>query len=79
MRLVDLSATIAPSPPEMPAALRTDIEYHGHAQGARDIEALLGVPPHLLRDGEGWAVETFTNLAFTTPPTSTRPGTTTRA
>ncbi len=62
MRLVDLSATIAPSPPETPAALRTDIEYHGHAQGARDIEALLGVPPHLLRDGEGWAVETFTNL-----------------
>ena len=28
----------------------------------RDIEALLGVPPRLLRDGEGWASEEFTPL-----------------
>jgi kynurenine formamidase len=62
MRLVDLSAPISPSPPELPAPLRTDIEYRDHAQGAEDVERLLGVPAHLLRDGEGWAVETFTNL-----------------
>jgi kynurenine formamidase len=59
---VDLSAPIAQGPPELPDALRTDIAYRDHAQGARDIEALLGVPPRLLRDGEGWAVETLDNF-----------------
>ena len=62
MRIVDLSAPIEPSPPETPEALRTDIEYSDHAEGAAQIEALLGVPARLLRDGEGWATETFTNL-----------------
>jgi len=59
---VDLSAPIAQGPRELPDALRTDIAYGDHAQGARDIEALLGVPPRLLRDGEGWAVETLNNF-----------------
>ena len=58
-RFVDLSAPIEPSPPELPDLLRTDIEYSGHAEGARTIEAMLGVKADLLRDGEGWAVETF--------------------
>jgi kynurenine formamidase len=62
VRLVDLSAPIRQSPPETPAPFRTDIEYSDHAQGAAQIEALLGVPARLLRDGEGWAVETFTRL-----------------
>jgi kynurenine formamidase len=62
MRFVDLSAPIAPSPPETPEPLRTDIEYQSHAEGAAQIEALLGVPARLLRDGEGWTTETFTNL-----------------
>jgi kynurenine formamidase len=62
MRLVDLSAPISQSPPETPDVLRTDIEYAGHAAGAAQIEGLLGVPARLLRDGEGWAVETFTRL-----------------
>jgi kynurenine formamidase len=61
-RFVDLSAPIAPSPPELPDALRTDLEFEDHAAGARAIEAMLGVGPELLRDGEGWAVETFTRL-----------------
>jgi kynurenine formamidase len=61
-RIVDLSAPIVASPPETPEALRTEIELRDHARGAKDIEALLGVPPHLLRDGEGWAVEEFTRL-----------------
>jgi kynurenine formamidase len=62
MPLVDLSAPIRQSPPETPEALRTDIEFSGHAEGAAQIETLLGVPPRLLRDGEGWATETFTRL-----------------
>jgi kynurenine formamidase len=62
MRFVDLSAPIEGSPPETPDALRTDIEFSGHAEGALQIEGLLGVPSRLLRDGEGWAVETFTRF-----------------
>jgi kynurenine formamidase len=61
-RFIDLSAPIAAGPPELPDALRTDVEYRDHAQGAKDIEELLGVPPRLLRDGEGWAVETLNNF-----------------
>jgi kynurenine formamidase len=62
VRLVDLSAPIRQSPPETPEVLRTDIEFSGHAEGAAMIESLLGVPADLLRDGEGWAVETFTRF-----------------
>jgi kynurenine formamidase len=60
--LIDLSAPIRSDPPELrdlPDPLRTEIEYEDHAQGAREIERLLGVGPELLRDGEGWATETF--------------------
>jgi len=59
---VDLSAPISQGPAELPDALRTDIAYRGHAQGAQDIEALFGVPPRLLRDDEGWALETLNNF-----------------
>jgi kynurenine formamidase len=62
VRLVDLSAPIRQSPPELPDALRTEIEFSGHAEGAAQIQALLGVPKRLLRDGEGWAVETLTRF-----------------
>lgn len=62
MPLVDLSAPIVASPPETPDALRTEIVFEDHEAGAAGIEALLGVPKHLLRDGEGWAVETFTRF-----------------
>ncbi|HEU4977592.1 MAG TPA: cyclase family protein [Solirubrobacteraceae bacterium] len=61
-RFVDLSAPITQSPPELPEPLRTEIEYRDHAQGAQHIEQMLGVPAELLRDGEGWAVETFRNF-----------------
>src|SRR3712207_9077370 len=57
--IVDLSAPIVASPPETPEPLRTEIEFQGHGQGAQAIEGLFGVPPRLLRDGEGWAVEEF--------------------
>jgi kynurenine formamidase len=61
-RFVDLSAPIESSPSELPDLLRTDIEYEDHAAGAATIETMLGVGPELLRDGEGWAVETFTRF-----------------
>jgi kynurenine formamidase len=57
--LIDLSAPIRPDPPEWPDVLRTDIEYEDHAQGAQAIDTLFGVKPELLREGEGWATETF--------------------
>jgi kynurenine formamidase len=62
VRLVDLSAPIRQSPHDLPDPLRTDIELIAHEEGAKQIEALLGVPARLLRDGEGWAVETFTRF-----------------
>jgi kynurenine formamidase len=59
MRVVDLSAPIRPDPPDYPEPLRTEIEFSDHAEGAAAIEQLFGVRPELLRDGEGWATETF--------------------
>ena len=59
MRFVDLSAPITADPPDTPPLLRTEIEFVTHDQGARDIEAMFGVGLELLRDGEGWAIETF--------------------
>jgi len=57
VRFVDLSAPIVTD--AAPDFLRTEVELAGHAEGARQIQALFGVPPELLRDGEGWAVETL--------------------
>jgi kynurenine formamidase len=57
--LVDLSVPIVNSPPDTPDLLRTEIAFHDHAEGATAIEQMFGVPKHLLRDGEGWAVEEF--------------------
>ena len=62
MRIVDLSAPITSTPEAVPELLRTDIEFADHARGAADIEAMFGVGRDLLRDGEGWAVDTFTRL-----------------
>jgi len=59
VRLVDLSAPIRQSPSDTPEILRTEIAFSDHEEGAQQIEALLGVPATLLRDGEGWAMETF--------------------
>jgi kynurenine formamidase len=62
MRIIDLSAPIAPSPEGVPELLRTEIEFADHAAGAAAIEAMFGVGRDLLRDGEGWAVDAFTRL-----------------
>lgn len=55
MRIIDLSTTIA-------AGAEIEIEYLDHAAGAEQIRSWLDVPANLLRDGEGWAVERFTNF-----------------
>jgi len=57
--LVDLSAPIVPSPEGTPPLLATEIQFDDHAAGAGQIKEMLGVGAELLRDGEGWAVETF--------------------
>ena len=62
MKLIDLSAPIAPSPPDLIEPLRTDVDYSDHSEGAAQIQAMFGLAPELLRDGEGWATETFTRL-----------------
>jgi kynurenine formamidase len=62
MRIIDLSAPIAPSPPGVAPFQRVEIEPTSHAEGAAQIQAMFGVPPALLRNGEGWAVEEFRRL-----------------
>lgn len=60
MRFVDLSTLIEAT--ERSPVDRTLIDYHDHQAGARAVQDLLGVPPELLRNGEGWAVEDFKHL-----------------
>lgn len=62
MRVVDLSAPIVAGPASVPDLLRTEIEFVDHAAGAGQIGAMFGVGRELLRNGDGWAVETFTRL-----------------
>ncbi len=62
MRIVDLSALIAPSPEGTPAFERTDIAYLLHAGGAAQAQAILKVPPSVFRHEEGWATEEFTKF-----------------
>lgn len=62
MRIIDLSASIAPTPPDAAPFERVEIKSTSHAEGAAQVQAMLGVPPDLLRHGEGWAIEEFTRL-----------------
>jgi len=62
MRLIDLSVPIVGSPEGTPDLLRTEIEFDDHSAGAAQCEQWFGVGPELLRDREGWAIETFTRL-----------------
>jgi kynurenine formamidase len=57
--IVDLTAPIRSTPPETPPALRTEVAHSDHQAGAEAVQSLFGVPRRLLRDGEGWAVETL--------------------
>jgi len=62
MRIVDLSLPIRSGPPGAPEHQQVVLEPSDHRAGARQIEAIFGLPPSLLRDGEGWAVERFSSL-----------------
>jgi len=62
MRIIDLSALITPSAPDAPPFSRVEIQRTSHAEGAAQVQAMFHVPPGLLRDGEGWAIEEFTRL-----------------
>ncbi len=62
MRIIDLSAEIVPSPEGTPAFISTGLTLNDHDHGAAQVEQILHVPRHLLRNGEGWATETFTRL-----------------
>ena len=53
MRIIDLSHTIESLPPDLPQFLRVEVSYSDHAAGAREMEGAFGVPPRLMRDGEG--------------------------
>lgn len=62
MRLIDLSVPIVASPEDTPDLLRTEIQFADHVAGAAQANEMFGVGPELLRDGEGWALETFTRF-----------------
>jgi len=55
----DLSAPLVPTPEGLPPLLAVTVEKADHAAGAESIAAIAGVGPELLRNGEGWAVETI--------------------
>jgi len=46
----------------VPELLRTEIDYDDHSAGAATIKSMFGLGSELLRDGEGWAAETFTRF-----------------
>jgi len=61
MTIVDLSSTI-----ENCSVSRVDtveISYSDHKAGANAIKDMMGVPADLLRDNEGWAVESIDKLS----------------
>jgi kynurenine formamidase len=61
VKIIDLSSTIencSVSPVD-----QVEISYSDHAEGAEAIQNMMGVPANLLRDGEGWAVETIDKLS----------------
>ena len=60
LRIIDLSATIGHSPPDVAPFEWIEMRYSSHADGADQVQAMLGVPPQLLRHGEGRAIEEFT-------------------
>ena len=62
MRIIDLSTTIAQTPEGTSEFSAIGITYRNHTAGAAAIEGLLNVPANLLRQSEGWAVETITQL-----------------
>ena len=56
MKIIDLSTTIEPGPD-------IEITYTDHSEGAKTIQTRFKVPAHLLKDNEGWAVESIDRLS----------------
>src|SRR5512134_3751901 len=61
-RIVDLSFPIRNSPEGTPAFQQVSISYSDNVAGAQEADQLTGVPRRLMRNGEAWATETFTQL-----------------
>ena len=57
MKIIDLSHLIETSPQGIPDFLRTEVEYHDHAEGAEEFSKMFDVPVRLMRDEEGPAGE----------------------
>jgi hypothetical protein len=57
LNIIDLSHVIAPSPDGLPDFMRTEVSYTDHAEGARQMKELVGLPSRLLRNEEGPAGE----------------------
>ena len=61
-QIIDLSHLIQSSPEGTPPFQQVNIEYSNHNQGAQEAVGMFGISQEVLRDGEAWAVETFTKL-----------------
>ena len=59
VKYFDLSVPLKSTPEGTPELLAVSVEHTDHATGAQSIETMLGVGPELLRNGEGWAVDTI--------------------
>jgi kynurenine formamidase len=57
VKIIDLSHVIESSPKGIPDFLRTDVEYHDHAEGAQEFSKMFDIPVRLMRDQEGPAGE----------------------
>jgi len=60
MRFVDLSMPLDDVIPVDPPFLRPKIEYKDHQAGLADMDAMYGIRPDQLPDGQGLAAETVT-------------------
>lgn len=56
-RIIDLSVSLTAGVASDPPGLGPEIEPVGHAEGARQFQAMFGVPEGALRDGAGAAIE----------------------
>lgn len=56
-RIIDLSVSLTAGIRSDPPGLEPDIEHVGHAQGAREFQAMFNLPEGVQRDGAGAAVE----------------------
>ena len=61
-QIIDLSHLIQSSPEGTPPFQQVNIEYSDHNQGAQEAVGMFGIAQEVLRNGEAWAVETFTKL-----------------